>query len=289
MNNSLTIDLLSCVSILVEPLIQHLGSEEIRCGPATAFVVQLNKRYFLVTNYHVVSGRRSTDNAPLSSRCGLPTHLRCYFHGQNLGTWTQKVFRLYSGDGDPSADKPIWSAAHLQGSTFLFADVVILPLMECDDVKLYPVTMTDGVPIATCPCSRATVIGFPGARTSYKFFPIWVTGYVASEPQLDYDNAPVVLINATTTGGMSGSPVFQIEDGSYIDDQGGMHIEGKRVWKFLGIYSGRITEANLNLLAEDSCLEDNSPLKSNILNIGLVWKPLVINKLIENILSNDRV
>lgn len=206
-----------------------------------------------------------------------------------MGTWTQKVFRLYSGDGDPYVDKPIWSAAHLQGSTFLFADVVILPLAQCDDVKLYPVTMTDGVPIATWPCSRATVIGFPGARTSYKFFPIWVTGYVASEPQLDYDNAPVVLINATTTGGMSGSPVFQIEDGSYIDDQRGMHIEGQRVLKFLGIYSGRITEANLNHLAADSCLEDHSQLKSNILNIGLVWKPFVINKLIENILLNDRV
>jgi hypothetical protein len=144
--------------------------------------------------------------------------------------------------------------------------------------------MDNKAQIKTSPCSRATVIGFPGARRSYKFFPIFVTGYVASEPELDYDNLPVVLIDATTTGGMSGSPVFQIEDGSYQDLNGNAHYEVGRFLKFLGIYSGRVPEVNLSdLSGETNSSTDKRQL--SILNIGIVWKLSVIHALLDSILA----
>lgn len=266
------IDQMSCVSLVVEPIIQHAGCEAIECGPATGFVVEKEGSHFLVTNYHVVSGRRSTDGAVISTTGGTPTHLRCTFHGQKLGTWQQKIVPLFDKN-----DKPTWLHTVINGSDiFKFADVAVIPLEHTQEITLYPVAIDKSDDIRSSPCSQATVLGYPGGKSSYKYFPIWVTGYIASEPQLDYADLSILLVNATTTAGMSGSPVFQVADGNHFDSSGGYHISASRLYKFLGIYSGRITT---NQLLEDSVTDDRQS-SDNALNIGIVWKPSIINKLI---------
>lgn len=79
-----------------------------------------------------------------------------------------------------------------------------------------------------------------------------------------------------STAGMSGSPVFQVVDGNHFDLSGNYCIDPSRKYKFLGIYSGRITT---NQLLEDSVTDDQQS-SNNALNIGIVWKPSVINQLI---------
>lgn len=275
------IDHLSCVSLVVEPIIQHTGCPTIECGPATGFVVEKDGEHFLVTNYHVVSGRSSTDNSIISKTGGIPTHLRCTFHGQKLGIWQQKIFPLIDEN-----DQPFWLNTSVNGSeTFKFADVAAIPFDATDDISLYPVSIDVSDKIRSAPCCQATVLGYPGGKSSYKYFPIWVTGYIASEPQLDYEDLPILLVNATTTAGMSGSPVFQVVDGSYLDSSGNYYIEPSRKYKFLGIYSGRITT---NQLLEDSVTDDQQS-SNNALNIGIVWKPSVINQLITHSLRNHSI
>ena len=281
MNALRTIDPLSCVPIQIEALIQFPDCEEKSCGHATASVVTQNSEYFLVTNYHVVSGRRSTTNSLINDNGGLPTHLRCHFHGKTLGTWEPRVLPLYNGDGDPNSDNPLWRTFTISGSSsFRYADVAVLPLAELGLASLYPISMENKDQIKTSPCSRASVVGFPGARRSYKFFPIFVTGYVASEPELPYDDMPIMLVNATTTDGMSGSPVFQIEDGSYQNQNGATVYNAGRFSKFLGIYSGRIPEVSLASLTGEPGT-DTGKKQPSILNIGIVWKPSVIQALLD--------
>jgi hypothetical protein len=182
MTTTRNIDQMSCVSLVVEPIIQHAGCEAIECGSATGFVVEKEVSHFLVTNYHVVSGRRSTDGAVIYPTEGTPTHLRCIFHGQRLGTWQQKIVPFFDKN-----DKPTWLHTVINDSDiFKFADVAVIPLEHTEEIALYPVAIDKSDDIRSSPCSEATVLGYPGGKSSYKYFPIWVTGYIASERQLDY-------------------------------------------------------------------------------------------------------
>jgi hypothetical protein len=194
-----------------------------------------------------------------------------------LGVWQQIIISLLDEN-----NQPLWYAAPVSGSSnFLFIDVVIIPFNITDEIIFYPVLLEELSRMRTVPCSQATILGYPGGKSSYKYLPIWITGYIASEPQLDYADLPIMLVNAATTGGMSGSPVFQIADGNYFDSSGNYCIAASRVCKFLGVYSGRMTT---NQLLEDLITNDSQSSR-NALSIGLIWKPSVIDHLINHYLQ----
>jgi hypothetical protein len=92
--------------------------------------------------------------------------------------------------------------------------------------------------------SRLSIIGFPIAKRPTGFFPIWIQATVASEMDLGYNGERGFLVDALTSKGMSGSPVFR--------------QESETDWTFLGVYSGRIKEGDVEL-----------PL-------GIVWRREVI-------------
>ena len=79
------IDPLSGSSLFVELLCPD-GS---LLGSATGFTASFQDKTFLITNWHVVSGRN-----PVSD-CGKPPKwLRIYHHGQTLGTWLTRAEAL---------------------------------------------------------------------------------------------------------------------------------------------------------------------------------------------------
>jgi hypothetical protein len=77
---------------------------------------------------------------------------------------------------------------------------------------------------------------------------------------MDYEDRPVFLIDATTRGGMSGSPVVLRIYGDYAT------IGGKSWTRFLGVYSGRIHDQT---------------------EIGRVWRPSVIKEILATVPSTD--
>lgn len=97
------------------------------------------------------------------------------------------------------------------------------------------------------PGGRVSVIGFPfgistsqepGGRTA-----VWTTGYVASDPSINFRDLPCFMIDARTRSGQSGSPVIAIRIfastvtlGSGIVKVLGQPPEVRLV----GVYSGRI-------------------------------------------------
>lgn len=251
MHNNRTVDInpLSVTSLFLE--IVH--NNQI-LGSATGFVVELND-YYLVTNWHVISGRNSRTNRSSLQGGIAPTELNIIYHSSNrLGDWVRRTENLLNQDGSPR-----W-LEHQQGRNI---DVILLPLQNIDnEIQIYPFDLnlanTDMIPETAMPVS---IIGYPLGIATGGNFPIWKTGHIASDPDLDYNNLPVFLIDATTRGGMSGSPVVLRISGNYRTRSGNRIIAGGARTLFLGIYSGRVHR--------DS-------------EIGMVWRPIVINEIASN-------
>lgn len=192
---------------------------------------------FLVSNYHVLAGRHSDTDQPLSNSGAVPDTV-VVWHPKPTGdarkfSWVAEKYALLR-EGKPA---------------FAFqprVDVAVLPIAKRPEQDAHEV-WTHGNPSGFHPTEPVHVVGFPLGLPSVGRFPIFVTGHVASEPALDHDGLPIFLIDAATTAGMSGSPVFGRRVREEVHDY------------FLGIYSGRI----------DSRLE-----------IGRVWKPSAVNSVI---------
>ena len=114
--------------------------------------------------------------------------------------------------------------------------------------------------VAAEPAMPVSIIGFPLGLSPDGAFPIWKTGHIASDPDIDYQGRPAFLIDATTRGGMSGSPVVIRMYGGYLTRARQNVIGRRQITRFLGVYSGRI-----HVEAE----------------IGLVWRPHVIQDILE--------
>jgi hypothetical protein len=233
-------------------LIQINGNEPL--GTATGFIVEKENKHYLITNWHVVSGLNPKTGETLSPKGKTPDALLIWHHGKQLGTWKRKREMLVDDTGNKR-----W-LEHKKGKLI---DIAALPLEAVtDDIQIYSLDLSlaevNMVPEVAMPVS---IIGFPVGLTSAGFLPIWKTGHIASEPNLNYQNEPLFLIDATTRGGMSGSPVVLRMSGGYKTRDGNtiMSSSGYRT-RFLGIYSGR--------LPRDS-------------EIGRVWRPELINEILK--------
>ena len=241
------IDPLSVRSLYV---IMSKGNKKL--GMATGFVVEKDGKYYLITNWHVLSGRNPQTNQPFDKSGDTPDRIHVIHHAKKLGTWVVKPEMLYDKKG-----KKKW-IEHKKGRA---VDVVALPLTSISkDVQIYPLDLAladaDVVPQVAMPVS---IIGFPLGLTSARVFPIWKTGHIASDPDLDYNSEPLFLIDATTRGGMSGSPVVLRVTGGYKTRSGATVYASGSVTLFLGVYSGR--------LPGDS-------------EIGRVWRPRLIREIL---------
>ena len=102
------------------------------------------------------------------------------------------------------------------------------------------------------PAEIVSVIGFPLGLGVNGCFAIWVTGFVATDPRIDYGGLPVFLIDCRTRKGQSGSPVVAYRSGgSVFREDGGVSIAGHAAVRTLGVYTGRINEES---------------------DLGMVWK-----------------
>lgn len=220
---------------------------------ATGIVVEHNAKYFLITNWHVLSGRDPNTGKPLSSTAGIPDEVRIAHHVKGkLGKWRFHGEALLDSDGDPR-----W-ISHPLGAK---VDIAALELKKIKhDTQIYPFDLRlADVDLLPQPAMPVSVIGFPFGLRPNAFFPIWKTGHIATDPDLDYDGKPAFLIDATTRNGMSGSPVVIRISGAYTALNGKYVVTGGVKTKFLGLYSGRI--------------HDDAEL-------GCVWRPNVISELL---------
>lgn len=242
------IDPLSLTSLYLKLNVNGSG-----LSTATGIVVEYDGKYFLITNWHVLSGRNPETGQPMSPTAGIPNEVRIAHHIKSrLGEWRFHGESLQASDGSPR-----W-ISHPDGSN---VDVAALELQNIQpDTQLYPFDLgLADVDVLLQPAMDVSVIGFPLGLRPNAFFPIWKTGHIATDPDLPYGGKPAFLIDATTRSGMSGSPVVIRTQGAYTDSSHNYVVTGGTLTKFLGLYSGRIHDE---------------------IEIGCVWRPHVISELL---------
>ena len=250
MERRILIDPLSCVSLSLECFLQGTV-----IGTGTGFVVVSNETNYLITNWHVVTGRDPNTGQPMSNTGTVgPDTIGIWHHdASRLGSWHLKTERLIL----PSTGEHLWKE-HSLGRQI---DVIVLPLSTSGDTRIYNLDISLArTDLVVSPSEPVSIVGFPFGIAAAGKFPIWKTGHIASDIDLNYEGKPVFLVDATTRPGMSGSPVFARRLGMHRSSTG-WNIGGGDVIRFLGVYSGRIRDQS---------------------DVGMVWKPSIIDEILRS-------
>jgi trypsin-like peptidase len=241
----------SVVSLLLQP--RAAGGAAL--GTATGFVVERSGTRYLVTNWHVVSGRRPDTGAVLSASGEVPTELIVVHNVAGaLGSWVTRVEPLYEPGG-----APLWREHATHGRA---VDVVALPLSQLAGVDIHAYDpWSAGLGLAAGIASGVSIVGFPFGVTGGGAMGIWVRGWIASEPASNYNDLPCFLVDSRTRPGQSGSPVIVFHSGGAVPmADGSTSIFAGAVEQFLGVYSGRINDQS---------------------DLGFVWKAVAIREIVD--------
>jgi hypothetical protein len=242
-----------------------LKFDEIELASGTAFFAGVGGRELLVTNKHNVLGRNIVTGECLDRKnAAVPNTMSVLIpitskkdQGFICSSWQWYSIPLYvAGD----ASRPAWvehpdPVVDLVGFKFRPPEIAMKNL----------VLPADGPELPLQVCNRVNVIGYPFGLSTDNF-PIWSTGYTASEPAIDVDGKPLMYIDCRTRKGQSGSPVVRFfHPGETVNVDGNSYMAKQPQVFLLGIYSGRV---------------------NNESDIGMVWKKRAIVELFQEAMKN---
>lgn len=260
MDNLVTVNSYSMASYYIEVFFN-----DIKLSNATCFFTKRENTIYLVTNWHVVSGRNADTKECLNKMGSIPNKLRVY-----LPRETENSIFSYSDDFYmdidliDQEDNPLWYEMQKNGKMI---DVAIIPLNEINGsyIAIEDAEEPFSEQVRFEITSEIYIIGFPfGKQTEY--IPIWKKASVASEPELDIEDLPYFFADTATRSGMSGSPVVLYKERPAILISEKENKSSRHWTKFVGIYSGRI--------GADSEKEGDAQL-------GRVWKSHIVQELID--------
>ena len=206
------VDNASRVAVCIELFCRDINGDDKKVGSGTGFFHRRAGMSFLITNWHVLTGRDPQNPESLlegypASPTGFKVHL----------TREQDPNHFVPSDVLPMYEdgKPRW----IETSAFPIGAGGRVDLVA---VKFESPTTGD-VPLITtieefAPASGDTlsvgrdvvIVGYPFGLNELNPYPIWKRGYVASEPSILIGGLPKFYIDSPGRPGMSGSPVFMI-------------------------------------------------------------------------------
>ncbi|HET6388231.1 trypsin-like peptidase domain-containing protein [Hyphomicrobium sp.] len=222
----MTIDAYSVTSLKLDML---CGSVSI--GTATGFIYERNGESFLVSNWHVFSGRHPGTGQALRRDAAIPDEVCVsvnYPIAHGLGK-SKLALPLISTEG-----VPLWKQ-HARGQDF---DVSVLPLQHLTPVYHLPEPGEENG-LSMQVSMDCYILGFPEGIAHQGNLPIWKRASIATEPELPHNELPVFLVDTATRHGMSGSPVLLRSFGTALMEDGTTHTGAGVFTRFIGVYSGR--------------------------------------------------
>jgi hypothetical protein len=242
------------MATIAQPSVQSLLIELRYAGQGlatgTGFVADSPAGPVLVTNWHNIAGRHLQTGQPLSPTGAVPDEIAIVHNrAQRPGEWVVRKEKLHQNG------KIRWFEHPVLGTR---ADLAALPLTDVDDVALYPHDITGGAKIRVGPADPVSVIGFPFGLQAGGSLAVWATGFVASEPDIDFNGLPVMLIDCRTRQGQSGSAVVAYRSGGAVAmADGNTSVFTGPLWRFLGVYSGRLNDqSDLDLVWKASAVAE---------------------------------
>jgi hypothetical protein len=232
----------------------------------TAFFYAYAEEWFLVTNWHNISGKNFLNKKPLT-KSRFPTYIKAkisaYVSDENGFVPIGQRVEIYKDY------EPTWFQNPELGSD---CDVIAIPMnrpASCPEFMHNAVNKINTKRIPVKPGNSAFIIGFPKSLSVGFGLPLWKSGYIASEPHYPVKiggdiseigglqngkELPAFYIDSQTREGMSGSPVFASYVGNWdmtdpyrpIDPDDPTFFQrddialGANIMEFVGCYSGRI-------------------------------------------------
>ena len=248
------IDSLSLATTKLEML---CNGKELSHG--SGFYYRKGDRLFLVSNWHVFSGCHPETRKSLHSRKWVPDAQKMYLQVLNPEGVLQGVG--YTDNLRDSNGEAKWWEHPTLGSK---VDVGVVELLgELKERQTHSTELTGGEALQVKVGQDAFVLGYPRGIMKQGLLPVWKRASIASEPELDVDGKPVMLIDSGTREGMSGSPVIAVSRSSgFLRDKNGNVQVADRA-RLLGIYSGRIGAETLDEI-----------------QLGICWKASLIDEII---------
>jgi hypothetical protein len=251
---------------------------------ATGFFWRHFAKVFLITNWHVVTGR-SMMNGGTIGEDWVPESLTVQYFTQAVAAdpWGTTVL----GPDARTANAPKFELSLYRDFHAPFwvqhpmafewsVDIVAIELSEkalpdkssvvCVNDHTYPI-------LYHFAGSEIFVLGHPLPQKANKYpvpFPVWKRGSIASEIIVPWNLRPAFLIDSRTSKGMSGSPVFARVFGPAAYGDGTIHTDAILTSEFMGVYSGRLFDD-----------ENNA-------SIGLVWHRNLIDQMLDAPASGTR-
>ena len=233
-------------------------------GSGTGFFYKSDGRLYLITNWHVVSGRNFQTLKCNLTNGGLPDRLKftvgCRGH---IGEWMEIDHMLYEDSGaNVQPERPIWleHAVHRHK-----VDVVAIPILLPEGAEAHTIDHVNTVPTMALKVSRDVfVLGYPRGISGSRGFPIWKRASIATEPAIQLDGLPKMLVDTATREGMSGAPVVAIADGEFdVEGPPPPYRLPGRVYRFVGVYSGRLGKNEMEA------------------QLGIVWKAQAVGEIVQ--------
>lgn len=264
------------LSMITTPVILLKGNETVSQGTGFYYGVRDSSNgtiLFLVTNHHVLTGYPPEQMTPPKG-----DNIIFYLHknADNPGDVKQLRFPLFTKNGSP-----IW----LSSKEFSQADVAVIPIVAslCADTKIFGISEDwTGGNMKIRPTSTITLIGYPyGYYDTKNWLPVWKTGSIASEPDVDFEGKPLFLVDVSAFPGMSGSPAFAIAYGAYETIEGPTTVG--HVQKFLGIYASTQMLKEARYLEEIKSKSGLGVVVHESLELGHIWKASLILRITKEV------
>ena len=211
----------------------------------SGFYFKMEGTSFILTARHNLTGRHWETNEYLSPRSAEPTHIRVRFREPPEGDlYQQEVLQqnAYLLEIVDLEGVPIWLEHPVYGHRM---DVAAIPFKPTQDHFEYwlPETSGSGVDSGVWVARDTFIVGYPFGLQSPLELPLWVRGTIASEPALYYlhrdEPLPLLLVDARTRKGQSGSPVLVLNRQFAADTA---PARGTPRSKLIGVYSGRTND-----------------------------------------------
>lgn len=252
------IDRLSFCSV---PIIGWSDSGEV--GVATGFYWRTERQVFLISNWHVFSGRKPRDGQPVHEGGLIPDRLEVIVQVADSGTsgrvrGRKATAHLWSKTAIGDGVIANWLQHPVHGQDVDVAALEIGASFSRNERKRIQCINDAPNTESIVPYIGADVfvIGFP-LRPNASWpapLPIWKRGSIATEPNVPFRSKSTFLVDSTTKDGMSGSPVVFRSLMAHTAS-GDLTFSAQPKSKFLGVYSGRELSNN------------NSDTQ-----LGIVWK-----------------
>ncbi len=224
----------------------------------TGFYWHKDGRDWLITCWHVVSGRNPFTGELMSSNGLIPKTVNIKgWKLQSLPGVDIEVKRTgYTYTFPDHAIEALEKPPEIDGK---IVDIFALPLMPdfainkdfSEDVGGNWANIDsriNNIPtdkIATIAGDECVILGYPLSNYTGLTLPIWKTGSLSTESKMSLDGSPAFLIDAATSSAMSGSPVLRRSAAIATYDKDTQIVSEHRGYQLVGVYAGRLQNKQL--------------------------------------------